>query len=123
MSETLVAELLGRDDGDDGHLAGELMLEGFVFGPGVDSVEDDALLAGGDEVFGLGDSLATDPILALGLTDHFAELPLGLRGDFDAALFHLAIENATEIDFGDAAVGEVVDHDGFAGAAHTDNGD
>lgn len=80
-------------------------------------------MAGGDEVVDFGDGLANDPILAFGGADHFAELALAVRGDGDAAFFHFAVNHIAEVNFGDAAAGDIVYSDGFAGAAHTDNGD
>ncbi len=81
------------------------MSDGFVFGPRIKSVEDDAFLAGGDKVFGFGDGLTGDPILAFGGADMFAEFGLALGGNFDAAFFHFFINHAAKVDFGRAAFG------------------
>lgn len=123
MSETFIAEGFGGDDGDDGDLTWEFMLEGFVFGPRIDTVEDDTLLAGSDKIFGFGDGLADNPIFALGGADHFTKFTLSGGSDFDAALFHFAIKQAAEVDFRDAVLGKIVDDDGFASAAHANDGE
>ncbi len=123
LGNALVAEMFGDDHSDKGEVSGELVFEGFVFCPGVDTVEDDAFLAGFDEVFNLGDGLANDPIFAFGGTNGLAEGTLALGGDFEAAFFHFFVNHAAEIDFGDAAAGEIVDGDGFAAAAHADDSD
>lgn len=125
VGDPVITELLGGNDGDKSEITRELMLENLVFGPGVNSVEDDALLAGGDEVFNLSDGLADDPILTFGLADHFAELLLAFAVGcaLDAALLHFFVDHAAEVDFRDTTFGEVVDGDGFAAAAHADKGD
>lgn len=81
-------------------------------------------MAGRDEVAGFGDGLADNPIGAFGLADHFAEMffALTVRGALDAAFLHFFVNHTTEIDFGDAAVGEVIDGDRFAATTHTDEG-
>lgn len=99
------------------------MLESFVFGPRIDAVKDDAFLAGGDEIFGLGNGLANYPILAFGLANHFAEFTLVVGAVFDAAFFHFFVNHTTKVDFGNAVLGKIVNGDGFAGTAHTDDGD
>lgn len=122
--EALVTEVARGDDGDDGELvARELAFQDFVFGPGIEAVEDDALLAGGDEVVNLGDDLADDPVVAFFFADLFAEDLFVLGGDGDAAFFHFFEVHAAEIGFRDAAVGEIVDENGFAGAGHADDGE
>ncbi len=123
LSDAFVAQVFVRDDSDEDELAREFMLKRLIFSPGVNSVEDDAFLASGDEVVGLGDSLADDPIFAFGLTDHFAEFAFVVRGIFDAAFFHFFINHAAEIDFRDAFRGEIIDGDGFTTAAHADDGE
>lgn len=123
MGEALVAEAFRNDDGDRGEQAGELVLKKLILSPRIETVEDDAFLAGRDEVFGFGDGLATDPIVAFGIANHLAELTLGLGGDFDAAFFHFFVEHAAEVDFGHAAFSEEVDDRGFAAAAHAKNGE
>ena len=124
VGDAIVAEGAGGDDGDDGEfVAWEGVFEGAVFGPRIEAVEDDAFLAGGDEIVDFGDGLADDPILAFGGADHFAEFALAVRGDGDAAFVHFAVDHVAEVDFGGAATGEVVDGDGFAGAAHADDSD
>lgn len=121
-TEAVDAEGAGSDDGDDGKAAGEFVFEEFVFGPGIETVEDDGLLAGGDEISGFGDGLAADPVVAFGGTDFLAELALGFGGDFDAAFLHFFVEETAEVDFGEAAFGEIVNDDGFAAAGHADDG-
>lgn len=123
FGDAFVAQRFGGDDGDKSEIAGKFVFEKFVFGPRVDAVKDDALLAGFDEIFGLGDGLAGDPIFALGGTDHFAEFAFVVGAVWDVALFHFFVNHAAKVDFGDAAFGEVIDGDGFAGAAHADNSD
>lgn len=99
------------------------MLEKFVLGPGIDAVEDDAFLTGGDKVLHLGDDLADDPVGAFGLADHFAEVFLIFGSDVEVALLHFFEDHAAEVDLRDALLGEVVDGDGFATAAHADDSD
>lgn len=112
VGEALIADVAGRDDGDDSELvAGEVFFEGFVFGPRIEAVEDDALLASFDEVVDFGDDLADDPIFALFFADLFAEDFFVSGGDFDAAFGHFFEVHATEIGLRDAAVSEVVDED------------
>lgn len=100
------------------------MLEDAVFSPGIEAVEDDALLASRDEVLGFGDGLAGDPILAFSGADHFAEgfLTFTVRGALDTTFGHFAVDHAAKVDFGDATFGEIVDGDGFATARHSDDG-
>ncbi len=92
MREAVVTEVFGRDNGDDGDFAREFVLKNFVLSPGIDAVKDDALLTGGDEIFGLGDGLASDPIFTFGATNFFAEFALSFRSDFETAFFHFLIE-------------------------------
>ena len=123
--DAFVTEGFGRDDGDDGEGAREFVLKGAIFGPGVDAVEDDLALAGGDERFSLFDSLAGDPILALGFADHFAEgfFAFPIRGALDAAFSHFLVNHVAEMDFWITFGSQMVDGDGFASAAHADDGD
>lgn len=122
--EALIANMARRDDSDDGELvARELTFEDFILGPGIEAVEDDAFLAGFDEVVDLGDDLADDPVVTFFFADLFAEDLFVLGGNFDAAFGHFFEVHAAEIGFWDAAVGEVVDEDGFAGAGHADDGE
>ncbi len=125
VRDALVAESLRGDNGDDGKVAGEFVLEGFVFGPGIEAVEDDAFLAGFDEILSLGDGLAGNPIFTFGVANHGAEGFLGLtiRGAGDAAFSHFLINHATKINLGVAVIGKVINGDGFATAAHADNGE
>ena len=112
VGEAFVADMTGRDDGDDGELvAREVFFESFVFGPGIEAVEDDALLAGFDEIVDFGDDLADDPIFAFFFADLFAEDFFVRGGDFDAAFGHFFEVHTAEVGFGDAAVGEIVDED------------
>ncbi len=111
VSEAFVAKVFGSDNGDGGHLAGKFMFDGFVFGPGVKSIEDNTLLAGGDEIFNLGGSLTSNPVLTFGGADFFAELCLAFGSDFNAALFHFFINHAAKVDFGGVAFGEIIDDD------------
>lgn len=112
IRDTVVAERAGSDDGDDGHLAGEFVAEDFVFGPGIEAVEDDALLAGIDEVFRFGDRLADDPVGAFFGADFFAEgaFAVAIRGALDAAFFHFFVNHAAEVDFRHAAFGEIINY-------------
>ncbi len=122
--EALVTEVARGDDGDDGEpVTGELFFQGFVFGPGIEAIQDDAFLAGGDEVVHFGDNLAGDPIVAFFFADLFAEDFFVFGGDFDTALGHFFEVHAAEIGFRDATVGEIIDDDGFAGAGHADDGE
>lgn len=124
ICEAFVADVSGGDDGDEGKLvAGEFTLEGFVFGPGIEAVENDAFLAGSDEVVDFVDDLAGDPVVAFFFADLFAEDFFVFGGDFDAAFFHFLEVHATEIGFRDAAVGKIVDGDGFTSAGHADDGE
>ena len=99
------------------------MFESFIFGPRIDAVENDALLAGGDEIFGLGDSLTNDPVGAFGFANHLAEMlfAFAIRSTFNAAFFHFFIDHAAKINFGDRVFGEIINNNGFAAAAHTDD--
>ena len=122
--KAFVAEVARGNDGDDGELvARELFFQSFVFCPGVEAVQNDALLAGGDEVIDFGDDLAGNPIVAFFFADLFAEDFFVFGGDFDAALGHFFEVHAAEIGFRDAALGEIIDDDGFAGASHADDGE
>ncbi len=125
FGDTLVTKGFRGNNGNESKAAGEFVLEDFVFGPRIDAVEDDAFLTGGDEVFGLGDGLTNYPVGAFGLADHFAEefLAFAIGSTFDTALLHFFVNHSAKIDFGDAAIGEVIDSDGFATAAHADEGD
>ncbi len=100
------------------------MLENFVFGPRIDSIEDNTFLTGGDKIFNFGNGLAYDPILAFGGTDHFAELFFArtVRSAFDAAFLHFLINHTAKVNFRDASFGEIINGDGFAAATHTDDG-
>ncbi len=122
--KALIAEVTRTDYGNDGELvAGELFFEGFIFGPGIETVENNALLASGDKVFNLGDDLADDPVVALFFADLFTEDLFIFWGDFDAALSHFFEIHAAEVGFRGAAGGEVVNDDGFAAAGHADDGE
>lgn len=123
FGDAFVAKFLGSDDGDESEVAGEFIFEGFVLGPRVDSIKDDAFLAGFDEVFGLGDGLANDPIFAFFGADFFAEFAFIVGGVFDAAFLHFFINHATKIDSWHAVFGKVVDGNGFTAAAHADDSD
>lgn len=122
-SEALVAEVLRNDDGDRGEETGKFVLKKFILGPGIETVENDALLASGDEIFGFGNSLAADPVVAFGIANHLAKFALRFGGDFDTAFFHFFVEHAAEIDFGYAALSEIVDDRGFTAAAHAKDGE
>lgn len=80
FGEAFVAERAGADCGDNGDFAGKSFFEGFVFGPRIETIKDNALLAGGDEVFDFSDSLASDPVVAFFFTNLFAEDFFVLRG-------------------------------------------
>ena len=122
--EAFVTEVAWGDDGDNSELvAGKLLFQSFVFGPGIEAVQDDAFLAGGDEVVHFGDDLAGDPIVAFFFADLFAEDFFVFGGDFDAALGHFFEVHAAEIGFRDAVVGKIIDDDRFAGAGHADDGE
>lgn len=99
------------------------MFESFIFGPRINAVENDALLAGGDEVFGFGDSLTDDPIGAFRFANHLAEVffAFAIWSAFNTALFHFFIDHAAKINFGDGVFGEIINDNGFAAAAHTDD--
>lgn len=86
--DAFVAERLRGDDANSDNLAGEFVFEDFVFGPGINSIKDNAFLAGGDEIFGFGDSLADDPIGASFFADGDAESALVLGSVRDAAFGH-----------------------------------
>ncbi len=121
--DALVTESFGGDEGDKSEDAGEFVLEDFVFGPGIDAVEDDAFLAGGDEIFDFGDDLADDPIFAFGLANHFAKFAFAIRSDGDIAFLHFFVNHAAKVDFWYATFGEIINSDRFATAAHADDGD
>lgn len=113
------------DDGEEGEATREFMLKSAIFGPRIEPVENNALLASFDEVFGLGNGLAGDPILAFGRTDHFAKgfFAFAIHSAFDAALGHFLINHVAEVDFGIAEFGEIINSYGFAAAAHADDGE
>lgn len=123
LGNAFIAKFFGGDNGNKGELAREFVFKDFVFGPRINAVEDDAFLASGKEIFGFGDGLPDDPIFAFGFADHFAEIAFVIGGDFEAALGHFFDNHAAEIDFGDAARGEIVDDDGFAASTHADDGE
>ncbi len=125
FGDAFIAEGFRGDDGDNGQSAGEFMLEGAIFGPRIDAVDDDLLLTGSDEVFSFGDSLASNPILTFGRADHFAKgfFAFAVRGAFDATFGHFLINHVAEVDLGETLAGEIVDSNGFASAAHADDGD
>lgn len=99
------------------------MFKKFIFGPGVETIEDDSFLAGCDEVLSFGDGLAADPIVAFGFANFFAEFALGFWSDLNAAFLHFFVKEAAEVDFGETAFGEVIDDDGFTSAGHADDGE
>ncbi len=121
-SEALIAETLRNNDGDRGEHAREFVFKKFVLGPRIEPVENNAFLTSRDEIFGFGNGLTANPIVAFSITDHFAELALGLGSDFDATFFHFFINHATKVDFRDAALREIVDNGGFTAAAHAKDG-
>ncbi len=123
FGDAFVAKLLGSDDGDKSEIAREFIFEDFVFGPRVDSVEDNAFLAGFDEIFGLGDGLANDPIFAFFGADFFAKFAFVVGGVFDAAFLHFFINHAAKIDSWHAVFGKVVDSNRFTTTTHADDGD
>lgn len=124
VGDAFIAEFFRGEDGDGDEGSREFVLEGAIFGPGIEAIEDDAFLTSGDEVFGLGDSLFADPVFAFGFANHFAEgfFALAIRGAFDATFGHFAINHVAEVDLGVALFGEKVDGDRFAGAGHAENG-
>lgn len=108
--DALVAQSFRSDHGDKSDLAGEFVLQDLVFGPRIDAVEDDALLTSGNEIFGLGDGLADDPIFTFFGADLFAEIAFIVGAVLDAAFFHFFIDHAAEVDLGDATLGEVINN-------------
>ncbi len=121
MREALVAKTFGNNDRNRRKHTWKFVLEKFILSPRIETIKNNAFLAGRDKIFGLGNSLATDPVITFGIADHFAELTLGFRSDLDAALFHFFIKHTAKVDFGDAAFGEIVDDGGFTAAAHAEN--
>lgn len=83
-----VAEWLRGDDGDERKLARELVFQSFIFGPGVDAIEDDAFLAGGDKIFSFGNNLANDPIFTFVLADLLTKIAFVVGSNFDATFGH-----------------------------------
>lgn len=98
------------------------MFEGFVFGPGIDAVKDDAFLAGANEVFGFGDGLADDPIFTFSLANHFAEFAFVVGTIGDTTFFHFLVNHAAKVHFRSVAFGKVIYGDGLATATHADDG-
>lgn len=125
MGEAVVAKSSWGDDGDGDDLARKFVFDGFVFGPRVETIENNTLLAGSDKIFGFGDGLARDPIFALGFANHFAEgfFTFAVGGAFDATFGHFLINHAAHVDFGSAVLGKIVDDDGFAATGHADDGE
>lgn len=122
FGNAIIPKMLGSDNTKEDNFAREFVFENFVFGPGIDAVEDDAFLASGDEIFGFGDNLADDPVSTFFLADAFTELAFTISGAFNAAFLHFFEDHATEVDFGDAVFGEIIDDNGFATTAHADDG-
>lgn len=98
------------------------MLKDFVFGPGIYPIKDDAFLAGCDKIFDFGNDLADNPVGALGLANHFAEGFFVVWCDRNIAFLHFFENHATEVNFGIALIGKMVDSDGFTATAHADEG-
>lgn len=101
----VVAEVFRGNNGNYGQFAGEFVFKDLIFGPGVESVENNMLLAGSNEIFSLDDGLLDDPVFAFFLANFFAELAFVIGSDFDAALGHFFENHAAEVDFGIAEVG------------------
>lgn len=101
------------------------MLKKAIFGPGIETIENDGLLTSRDEVFGFGDSLTADPVLAFGGADHFAEFffAAAIRGTFDTTLGHFGINHIAKVNFGQAHRGEIVNYYGFAAPSHANDGE
>lgn len=120
-----IAQGTGGDDGDGGEATGEFVLEEAIFGPGIETVEDDGFLTGRDEIFSLGNGLAADPILTFGGADHLAKFffAAAIRGALNAALGHFGVNHVAKVNFRQAHRGEIVDDYGFAAASHADNGE
>lgn len=123
MGKAIIAKSSRGDNGNSDDLAWEFVLEGFVFGPRIEAVKDDAFLTGGDKVFGLGDGLASNPIFAFSATNHFTESFFAptVGGALDAAFGHFLINHTTKVDFWGAVFGKVVNNNGFTATSHTDN--
>ena len=100
-----IAQWFGSDDGNDGEFTGEFVFEDVIFGPGINAVENDTLLAGSDQVFGFGDGLADDPVSAFCLADLFAKFAFAVWSAFNATFLHFFIDHAAKVDFGCAVFG------------------
>lgn len=122
VHQARVAELTGRNDGDYGEGAGEVVFEVAKFAPSVESVKEDALLSGGDEVVGILSSKPGEEVIAEFCAELGAPDLLVLGGFLLAAFVHLAIKHAAEIDVGYAAFFDKLDGFAFARAGHTDDG-
>ncbi len=80
-------------------------------------------MTGSNEILGLGDGLTDDPIGALVSADLLTEFTFVVRRIFDTTFFHFFVNHATEVDFGDTSLREVVDDNGFATATHANDGE
>ncbi len=105
--------------------ARKIVLEGAIFGPGVESIKNDVFLTSFNQVFGFSDSLASDPIFALGFADHLAKglFAFTVNGAFNAAFSHLLVNHVTEVNLRITEFSKIFDGYGFATAAHANNGE
>ncbi len=101
------------------------MKESAIFGPRIEAVEDDAFLAGVDEIFGFSNGLTCYPVMTFGFADHFAKgfFAFAISGALNTAFFHFAVNHVAKMNFGKALRGEKIDGDGFAATAHANDGE
>ena len=111
------------DDGDDGHLAREFVLEDFIFTPGVQAVQDDEFLASVNQVMRRFDDAFDDKIFAFTTANVLAEFLLIVPGWFDASFFHGFVDDATKVNFRNALFGEIFNRRTFAATSQTNEGD
>lgn len=114
------AQVLRRNDRNDGQLARKFVLQHFVFRPGVQTVGHDAALAGVDKIVDLPDDALHDEVLALFGAQFLADWLLVRLGHFQAAAFHFVEDDAAEIHFRIIFFSEVIYRGAFPAAGQAD---
>ncbi len=125
LRDAFITHSFRDNNGEESEAARKFVLEGAIFGPGVESIKNDVFLTSFNQVFGFSDSLASDPIFALGFADHLAKglFAFTVNGAFNPALSHLLVNHVTEVNFGITEFIKIFDGYGFATAAHANNGE
>ena len=125
LRDAFITHSFRDNNGEESEAARKFVLEGAIFGPGVESIKNDVFLTSFNQVFGFSDSLASDPIFALGFADHLAKglFAFTVNGAFNPALSHLLVNHVTEVNFGITEFSKIFDGYRFATAAHANNGE